>query len=251
MNIRYFSTLLMAAALSAPADAGDALHWQSHSVTLLYGDDYEVVPPEQTTLTLEHASGWVWGDMFGFVDFSHFHNSGEETAVYGEITPRLSLSWLTDSAWSAGPISDTLLVVSYEAGRGDVETLLAGAGVNLEVPGFSFLKLNLLRRFPQQGRDGETTQLTPSWAFPIALGRSTLMIDGYIDWVLDSDGSFHENLHINPQVKLDVSPWLNTRDGQVWLGIEYDYWQNKFGIESSSTFDTDQSTFSVLLKVFF
>jgi len=33
--------------------------------------------------------------------------------------------------------------------------------------------------------------------------------------------------------------------------IEYDYWKNKYGIESISNFDTDQNTASLLVNVHF
>ena len=45
------------------AFAGDIIQWTDTSVTGLYGDDYKLAPAaEQTTITLESAGGWTYGD---------------------------------------------------------------------------------------------------------------------------------------------------------------------------------------------
>lgn len=35
------------------------------------------------------------------------------------------------------------------------------------------------------------------------------------------------------------------------MGIEYDYWTNKYGIEDSGAFNTDQSVFQAIAKLHF
>jgi len=240
------SLCVLSRALSA-----SPLLWHNESISVLQGDHYEVTPARQTTVTLETASGWAWGDMFAFVDFINFNDSSCETAVYGEITPRWSTSWLSGKQISAGIIDDVMLITGYEAGRGDVETGLLGAGFNLNVNRFTFLHVDLIQRLPNGGRDGETVQITTAWAYPFSIGSIDALIDGYTDWVVNSDGSFHRNLHFNPQIKVDLGKIVGMKKGSLWTGLEYDYWHNKFGIKNSSSFDTDQSAFSALIKYHF
>ena len=38
---------------------------------------------------------------------------------------------------------------------------------------------------------------------------------------------------------------------QLYVGIEYDYWKNKYGIKDSAGFTTDQNTMSFLLNYHF
>ena len=87
------------------------------------------------------------------------------------------------------------------------------------------------------------------------MGRSNVLIDGYMDWVVDNDqnsrGTYHANLHFNPQVKYDLGKALNLGEKQLYVGFEYSYWKNKYGIESSSRLDTNQNTASALIKVHF
>ena len=87
------------------------------------------------------------------------------------------------------------------------------------------------------------------------MGNSDVLIDGYMDWVVDNDqnarGTYHANLHFNPQVKYDLGKALNWGAKQLYVGLEYDYWKNKYGIEDSGSFKTNQDTASLLVKYHF
>src|SRR5690554_2962107 len=48
------------------AQAAD--RYSSTNVQILYGQDYELGEEKRTIMTLEHASGWEYGDNFFFVD---------------------------------------------------------------------------------------------------------------------------------------------------------------------------------------
>ena len=56
-------------------------------------------------------------------------------------------------------------------------------------------------------------QITPAWSYTLPVGKSDILIDGYMDWVTDNDqtrrGTYHANLHFNPQVKYDLGKALN------------------------------------------
>ncbi|PAU54872.1 hypothetical protein BZL41_21250 [Pseudomonas sp. PIC25] len=255
---RTLTSLLLAGGLVAAgqANAGDLLHWQDNSLTYLYGKDFTVNPQIQQTFTFEHANGWKYGDTFFFLD-KIFYN-GEKDALngdntyYGEFSPRLSFGKIFDAKLEFGPVKDVLLAMTYEFGEGDTESYLIGPGFDLAIPGFDYFKLNVYRRTTDGDRDGDDVwQITPAWSYTIPMGRSDLVIDGFMDWVVDNDDSYHANLHFNPQIKYDLGKALNWGAKQAYVGIEYDYWQNKYGIEDSRYFDTDQNTASLLLKVHF
>jgi nucleoside-specific outer membrane channel protein Tsx len=126
--------------------------------------------------------------------------------------------------------------------------VLLGAGVDLKLPGFDYLQLNLYRRLPQQGRDGESWQLTPVWGMSFPLAGSSVVFDGFIDWVPQGDGSYSHNLHFNPQLKYDLGQRMGLGEKRFYAGLEYSYWHNKYGIRDSAAFKTTQSASSLLLK---
>ncbi len=203
------------------------------------------------TLTLEHASGWSIGDLFLFVDLTRFNGSSQPDAYYGEFSPRLSLSKLSGAEVQFGPVSDVLLASIFEFGKGDVESLLIGPGVDLRIPGFDFFQLNLYRRFPFNDRDGAVFQLTPAWAMTIPVLGSNVIFEGYIDWNFTSDGNYERNFHFNPRLKYDIGQVVTGASGAAFIGLEYSYWQNKYGIRDSSAFETDQTALSLFFNLQF
>jgi len=257
-----YSSLFLSCGLLAATQvmAGDLLLWQTNSLSYLYGKNFKINPSIQQTVTFEHADRWKYGDTFLFID-KIFYNGDEDRikgphAFYGEFSPRFSFGKILERKFAYGPIKDVLLAMTYEYGEGDSEAYLIGPGFDLAVPGFNYFNLNFYRRQTEGPRPGDGVwQITPSWSYSIPLGRSNLLIDGYLDWVVDNDqnsrGTYHANLHINPQIKYDLGKALNWREKQVYVGAEYSYWKNKYGIQSNSNLDTRQNTASLLLKVHF
>lgn len=242
---------------AVPADAGEWLHWQTSSLSYLNGRDYAVDPSNQQTLTLEHANGWKYGDTFAFIDITAFngepHPENGGTTYYGEFAPRFSLGKTLGRRVGAGAVTDVLLATGYEFGEADVESLLVGAGIDLDVPGLKYLQLNAYRRLPRNG-GGNQWQFTPVWAWSMPVGRSDLLVDGFIDWVVDNSGTRHAHLHVNPQVKYDLGKALGGSAETLYVGVEYDYWKNKYGIAQRGPLGralggTDQNTASLLIKV--
>ncbi len=269
MQLRYLphSLALTATCLAAaPASAEGLLHWQNNSLTYLYGQSYKVNPNIQQTLTFEHADGWKYGDNFFFLD-KIFYN-GEDDAqsgsntYYGEFSPRLSLGKIFDQKIQFGPVTDVLLAMTYEFGEGDTESYLIGPGFDLAIPGFDYFKLNFYNRTTDGSRPGDDVwQVTPAWSYTIPVGDSDIVIDGFMDWVVDNDensrGTYHANLHFNPQIKYDLGKAMGWGAQQFYVGIEYDYWKDKYGIDDDSFLGdqilggTDQNTFSWIAKVHF
>ncbi|MBA1263769.1 outer membrane protein OmpK [Stutzerimonas sp. NM35] len=255
------SLALAGSLLAAPAFA--EMHWQNNSLTYLYGKDFKVdAGAIQQTITFEHASGWSWGDMFLFVDNKWYNglSGGEGHTYYGEFAPRLSLGKISGADMSFGPVKDVLVAATYERGEGGNQIYLLGPGFDLDAPGFDRLAFNFYYRKPDgsTGKPSGQWQVTPTWAITIPVGKSDILFDGYIDWVVNDAGSksrgdfVSKNLHINPQVKYDLGKALDMTPGKLYVGIEYDYWSDKYGLEDGSLpFKTDQNTFSAIVKAHF
>lgn len=243
--------LLLALLLSPQAFSEDLVQWTDTSVTVLYGDDYKLAPSdEQTTVTIESAGGWKYGDWFLFHDFIHLNDSnGESNTNYGEISPRFSASKILGQPVGYGAITDVSLALTYEHGEGDVESFLYGVGLDVKVPYFSYLQLNTYRR-DADNNNSSGWQFTPVWRIDIPVGDSNIVFDGFIDWVFASDGDlgYKENIHINPQIKYDLGALIfgSAQKNRLLVGIEYDYWKNKYGVDG-----VDQDTYSVIVKYHF
>lgn len=260
---RFALGLSLAATLaSGQALAAELLQWQDNSLTYLNGIDFKVDPPKQQTVTFEHASGWSFGDLFVFVDGIKYNTeatngAGDGHTFYGEISPRLSLGKISGADLSFGPVKDVLLAATYEFGEDDVDSYLLGPAVDLNIPGFDYFQLNTYLRTTDGRRDGDNVwQITPVWSYTIPVGDSDLVIDGFMDWVVDNDDSYHANLHFNPQIKYDLAKAMGWGK-RFYVGVEYDYWSDKYGIDDNGFVGseilggTDQSAISLLAKAHF
>lgn len=220
---------LSATSLSTPAFANDdgPLIWHRENVQLLRGFDYELGDSERTIITLEHASQWSWGDVFIFGDFT-FQDNGERNA-YGEITPRLSLSRLAgEGPNDEGLLRDTVLVATVELGDQGVDRYLAGAGIDLNIPGFRFVRLHGFHRDDPE-RDGSTWQGTITWNRPFEIAGQNFLSEGFID-IAGAEGPGVANQLYVPRLLWDAGANAGN-PGRLFLGVEWQYWENKFGVD--------------------
>ena len=183
-------------------------------------------------LTFEHASGQSWGDTFLFVDRLH-SDSGDKT-TYAEFSPRWYISQYDNKQW----LKDLSVATTVEMGKGFTHYLY-GLGLSWNVPDFKFVKTNFYRRNNDTG--GSNWQMTASWALPFEVGQSQWVYDGFLDWFTAVDGK-PSGYNFTSQLKLDLAPYFGL-DTPLYIGTEYVYWTNKFGISG-----VDERNANLLLK---
>ncbi|MVW75590.1 outer membrane protein OmpK [Pseudomonas xionganensis] len=284
-HLPYSIALAGAVFASQQALAEGPLFWQDNSLSYLYGESFnegqfDEEQKTQTTFTFEHASGWVWGDMFGFVDYvradntqsrgSTFANLEQErknSFYYMELSPRVSLSWLTGQDLSVGPLKDVYAAFTYEKGNGGpgTENYLYGIGTAWNAPGFAYLNANLYAvkvnnhiffdhdfKASDKG-NGHTYQLTVSGAYPFAIGEQDFVIDGYIDWRAPSkDAGTQTSLGSSIQIKWDAGKALFGEGRKLYVGTEVNMWNNKYGVRPiDGSKDFDQTAVQALVKYHF
>ena len=217
----------------------NAADFRSGSLSYLNGSNFKVEPEKQQTITFDYVAAWDWGDMYLFIDSKSYSNSG--SSYYGEFSPRIKLM-----AFGADNfISKMSFATTFERGENGSETNLFGFGFDFNTESLDYLTANLYQR-DNPDVAGKGYQITSTFAYSTKFGEVPILFDGYIDWTFSSDESV-DNIHINPQIKIDIKQWLKT--GQQWyVGIEYDYWENKYGIKDSVLVDSNQNTFSFLIK---
>lgn len=257
-SIRTIACIAAAVSAAPLAVAGDVLLWHQESISYQYGKDFKVDPRRMQIITFEHTSGWAWGDFFFFID--NYWYPGAQTlydghhGIYSEYSPRFSLSKISGENFSWGVIKDVLVATTVEwdnnrsKGRDDQINYLIGPGFDLNLPGFDYFMLNFYYRKPEGGEGMGGWQVTPVWSYTVPLGKSDVLIDGYIDWVLGDKYGLKRNFHFNPQIKYDLGKIAWGAPKKLYVGIEYDYWSNKYGIESTGEYNTNQSVTSAMIK---
>ena len=249
-------------------------YWTSTRIDLLpYGWGFQVDPNEQTTLTLEHANEFKFGDSFFFIDASNYHSPNQDQGQqdntwYGEATIRLSPAKIFKTDLSFGPFKDVLIAGSYELGENSdvAQALLLGVGFDFSDPfkkdlagvikgwvGFwRYIQLNIYARKelwadpPVKGFSA--IQVSMSGGFEFNIDKSVFLFDGWFDWIL-GNGPEEASFHIQPQFKVDVGNYWNWPN-KFYAGTELDLWWNKYQLKDIPGLTTNHYAASILLKYY-
>lgn len=222
--------------------------WSDNSLSILYGEEYELVPDREnentlTTFTFEHASGHSWGGLFYFID----RHIGEDDAsgkqfneTYGEFSPKLAL-YKPKSGFIKSINAASTFEHGSNSGGFSQNNILLGLGADFAIPGMKYASLTFYHAKNSNTFNSEDDQqltLTYGWS------KKNVTLDGYVDYSFNNDVS-EDQLHINPQLKYNVGSLFNTSK-KIDAGVEYSYWKNKFGAK-----DKNQSAASAIVKFHF
>ncbi len=221
------SVILFSSFVVSPVFAAE---WQETNIQLLYGTDYKAANGNSYTkdmLTIEHTSSWAYGGNFFFFDISN-PDSESDTEFYGEWSPAFSINKMGLLGLSQGSIlKDTQLQFNFELPQGPSKRAnLAGVTFQWDI-GFDYLATQFLYR-DTLGQDGHTGQFTLVWLKRFGTDAWPFEFSGFLDWA-GSEGTSKDNLQTQPSLMLDFQ---RQSAGKVplKLGVEYLYWQNKYGI---------------------
>lgn len=213
------------------------------SISLLRGGNFELGEKYKTELTVEQASTLKYGDSFFWLDITDSMPKSEDkskiTELYGEWAPRLSLGKLFSFYKKERIVQDFLISSALEFGNNGNSTRskLYGLGIDLNISYFTYFNLNLYVRDNLRA-EGQSTQLSISYSLQKALGSFNINYSSYIDIVRGEEGSVKDSdlveshWHTAQQLLLDIGPLFNAKfSHSIYMGIEYQYWNRKFGIK--------------------
>ena len=212
--------------------AGSFLDWSSNNIQLLQGNDFKLGDKTRTLLTFEHVNGWRYGDNFLFIEL--INRNDTSTEVYGEFYPRLSWSKIAGKTPSSLWIKDISLVAGFNGGNlpkhDPYKAYLLGGGLSFNLPHFNFFTLDL-QAFKSDNVHTTGVQVTPVWSVPFQLGHFHFLFKGYAEWQSKKATGGSSTLLTQPQLLLDVGYLVSNHRDKFYMGIEYHYWHNKFGIK--------------------
>lgn len=249
MRTFYRSFLFVCTTLLAAHATQAEQYWADNSFSFLYGSHYKNIPAGQSSharvMTLEHASGHSWGGLFMFVDRIQ-EVDGDYRETYGELSPTVYLK-----QFEQGWVRSINAAFMYEfsssttqganAGKFSQDNYLAGLSLSLNIPSFTFFNVGLYHAWDNNifGRS-EDQQLTLSGAWQ----HGNFTIDGFLDFTPSKGAGRKETeLNFTPQLTYNIAPHLGW-PGKLKVGIEYNYWKNKFGSADKVT----QNNASLLIK---
>lgn len=240
------------------------LHYQYGNLKKAYqGGGSDADTNGTSVLTLQHSSGWKYGDNFFFVDHSSYGQTDldrqsatpPEDELYAEYYANFSLKKITNHDFNFSFVDDIGLLAGFNFAP-EVDTLyyLPGFRLAFDIPGFNFANLDITARIQDNStsfsiKEKDTYMFDFSWAYPLTIGKTQWSVEGHVEYTHAAEQSIN-GVSINErkswllaqvQFRLDVGHLWGSPD-QLFLGMEYQYWRNKLGDP-----DTDESVPQLLM----
>lgn len=203
------------------------IQWHSSNIQLLRGADYELGSEKRTIVTFEHANRWTYGDFYIFGD-KDWPDEGS-SSYYFEPTLRLSFNKMRGKKASSGLIKDWFLATQFEKPKGQKGRHLYGFAADWNLPGFVFFKTMIFVR-DNPNLAGDTQQFTFAWNYPFSINGINFLTEGFAD-LAGSEATSVANQLFVPRLLMDIGSMVGSPNKKLWLGIEWQYWHNKFGVD--------------------
>lgn len=237
---------VLALAILAAAPAARAGGFSTTNVQLLQGYGFDSVidtafageldDGTKTTLTINHFSTWEHGDNFFFTDLSRGDIGGQDwTDAYVEWHPRLFLnSFVGQKEPLFGFIRNWGLAGEVNQGAG-FYAYLGGLGLDLQVPGFAVLGVNVFYRYDKFAE--HQWQFSPFWTVPFSIGKVPFLFTGFIDVNGTKDFAGEDGIEIwaQPELLVDVLAPFGGKAGKLHAGVELAYHSVEAGDTSESS----------------
>lgn len=252
--------LIASAGLSA-----QAADWSDTALGYRYGTSF-AEPFNQNDIrknivNLTHASGYKYGSNFFNADllmsdskdpaYAGASNGAQE--IYIVYRHTLDLGKVAGQSFAVGPIRGFGLTAGFDvndkndAGYNSKKRMVvAGPTVMFDVPGF--LNLSLLQLWESNAPYSTYSKsgvarysydphpmLTASWGIPLGAGFS---FNGFANYIAakgknEFGAATKPETNIDMQLMYDLSPLVGAGKDKFKVGLEYQWWKNKFGNDAS------------------
>ena len=241
-------SLLLASGATLAAD------WADNSIGYRYGtrfaEPYNTQDISKNIVNFQHASGYKYGTNFLNVDLL-MSDSKDDSAQEAYITYRhtLDIGKIGGKDLSFGPARGVGMTLGFDWNTKNDKSyaskkrmLVVGPTLMMDVPGF--LNVSVLALFESNQPIGVSSRysydthpmLNLAWGIP--LGSTGLAFEGYMNYIASKGknefgGPTAPELNFDGQIMYDVGTPLGLGKNTFRVGLEYQYWRNKFGNPSN------------------
>jgi hypothetical protein len=270
--MKYFplrqTQIALLATLAFSCLGAQAADWSDTSISYRYGTEfsepYNGKDIQKDIINFSHVSGYKYGKNYLSVDLL-LSDENDPSAVgandgahetYVVYRHTLDLGKVMGREFKYGAVKGLGLTAGFDYNNKDdagynsrKHMVVAGPTLMLDVPGF--LDVSLLAVWesnaPYSGYTGIATpryhydvhpMLTAAWGIPFHIGPVPLSFEGYAN-LIGSKGKDEYGVetavetNIDMQVMYDLSGLVSVPKNTFKLGVEYQYWKNKFGDDTT------------------
>ena len=256
--------IFVAVALAACAGAASAAEWSDASIGYRWGanfaEPFGKTDISKSIVNLTHVSGYKYGTNFLNADVlmsdskdpSAPGSSSGAQEIYIVYRHTLDIGKISGQSFKYGPIRGFGVTGGFDvntkndAGYNSKKRMVV-AGPTLMMDGPGFLNVSLLAiwesnapytKFKDIQTDRYSYDTHPmvnlAWGIPFNLGPVPLSFEGFANFIAakgknESGANTAAETNIDMQVMSDVSPVIGAAAKTFKVGLEYQYWRNKFG----------------------
>jgi nucleoside-specific outer membrane channel protein Tsx len=267
MKSKLFKLATLCSAIAMAGISVQAADWSDTSIGYRYGTDFaepfNANAISKDIINLNHVSGYKYGTNFFNVDMllsdskdpAGAGSSNGAQEVYVVYRNTLDMEKVTGRSYALGPVRGVGLTGGFDfntktdAGYNSKKRMLVvGPTLMMDVPGFLNVSLLMLWESnapystfskvstPRYNYDAHA-MLGAAWGIPFSIGPLPLSFEGFASYIAAKgknefgvDTAAETN--IDMQVMYDLSAAIGAKPKSVKLGLEYQYWKNKFGNDS-------------------
>ena len=239
--------ILISAYLITCSTSSLAANWSKTQLHVNRGEftnPFTLDEAKTSVFSLQHASGYDYGDNFFFVDYidDDIEDNYQDRDFYMEWYSTVSLSTVSDYSFKKGFLKDVGLVMGVNiAGDPKVAKYLPGVKLSWDIPGFNYVSTTITGYFDDSA--GVAKQGVPSqsnawmfdlaWGYPFTLGNQKFLFTGHAEYIGSRQNEFgayvNDWLLAQPILQWDLGHALGNQSDTLMLGIEWQIWRNKLG----------------------
>jgi len=239
------------------ATAAHALEWSDTSLNYRWGsqfrEPYNDKKIEKNIIGITHVDGYKYGTNFLAIDLLN-SNSVDSNAMEAYVVYRntVDLGKVTGSkSFAFGPVRGVGITGGFDwntkndPGYASKKRMLVlGPTLKMDVPGFLDISLLLLNESNKPvGVDNRYTYRTHpminvAWGIPV--GDTNFSFEGYALYIAakgtnEFGGPTSPETHVDATLMYDAGMAMGMGKNVFRVGLEYEYWRNKFGNPHSVT----------------
>jgi len=246
-----FASILMV--WGCEAQAGDFVNFQMFD-TSLYLQAGNKVDPEKTISPIFEAFGdYSIGDMYVYAIWQNAlesnHLQGPSSTYYYKFVPRLSIGKIFGTDLSFGPLKDISFAQWISRTKGYGTEYMPGIGLDWDVPGFTWLRTMFYAEH-NQPLGWNDRRIHIDYGYPFSTSWGNFRIVGTFDRTFGGSGQA-VTTDFKPELHYDLGQALGQKPGHLWTGVVIDMVKNKYKIQNTASFKTNQVSYGALIRYSF
>ncbi|MCX8966265.1 hypothetical protein EHW66_15100 [Erwinia psidii] len=219
----------------------------------LYAFGGNKVDPSKTLSPVVEAWGdYSIGDMYVYGIWQRSllgDYVGSTSTYYYKAVPRLSLSRNINKDISYGVFKDASAALWISRSKGEGFSYYPGLALDWQIPGFSWLRtIYYYEHNYHKGWDDRRLHIDYGYPFHTTMGDFRIV--GTFD-MTSGQGNNPVMIDFKPELHYDLGQALGYPSGHLWLGAVIEPIKNKYKIEDSSYYHSNQFSYGIMVRYSF